>query len=124
MTVDAPEPLRLVRQPLALSVLQAIASQQFGDLVKAVVDIASGIMVIGGELHADEEAYLLDLGSAQGDVWGINLYPDQFGTDDFIEFDSMINLRPSQGNRTRSVDDAATRQAIVEIVATLVHADA
>lgn len=124
MTVDAPEPLRLVRQPLALSVLQAIASQQFGDLVKAVVDIATGIMVIGGELHADEEAYLLDLGSAQGDVWGINLYPDHFGTDDFIEFDSMINLRPSQGNRTRSVDDAPTRDAVVAIVATLVHADA
>lgn len=124
MTVDAPDPLRLVRQPVALSVLRAIASQQFGDLVKAVIDIATGIMVIGGELHADEEAYLLDLGSAQGDVWGINLYPDQFGTDDFIEFDSMINLRPSQGNRTRSVDDAAARQAIVEIVATLVHADA
>jgi len=81
-------------------------------------------MVIGAELHADEEAYLLDLGSAQGDVWGVNLYPDQFGTDDFIEFDSMINLRPSQGNRTRSVDDAAARQAIVEIVTTLVHADA
>ena len=124
MTVDAPEPLRLARQPLALSVLQAIAGQQFGDLVKAVVDIATGIMVIGGELHADEEAYLLDLGSVQGDVWGINLYPDQFGTDDFIEFDSMINLRPSQGNRTRSVDDAAARQAIVEIVVRLVHADA
>jgi len=124
MTVDAPEPLRLVRQPLALSVLHEIAGQQFGDLVKAVVDIATGIMVIGGELHADEEAFLLDIGSEQRDLWGINLYPDQFGTDDFIEFDSMINLRPSQGNRTRSVDDAATRQAIVEIVATLVHADA
>jgi len=124
MTVDAPEPLRLVRQPLALSVLHEIAGQQFGDLVKAVVDIATGIMVIGGELHADEEAFLLDIGSEQRNLWGINLYPDQFGTDDFIEFDSMINLRPSQGNRTRSVDDAAARQAIVEIVAALVHADA
>ncbi|MGH9223881.1 MAG: DUF5674 family protein [Acidimicrobiales bacterium] len=124
MTVDAPEPLRLVRHRLALSVLQAIARQQFGDLVKAVVDVAAGMMVIGGELHADEEAYLLDIGSEQRDLWGINLYPDQFGTEDFVEFDSMINLRPSRGNRTRSVDDAAARQAIVEIVATLVHADA
>ncbi len=81
-------------------------------------------MVIGGELHADEEAYLLDIGSEQRDLWGINLYPDHFGADDFVEFDSMINLRPSQGNRTRSVDDAAARQAIVEIVVRLVHADA
>lgn len=124
MTVDHPEPLRLVRQPIALSVLEAIAGRQFGDLVKAVVDISTGIMVIGGELHADEEAFLLDTGSEQRDLWGINLYPDQFGSDDFIEFDSMINLRPSQGNRTRAVDDGAARQAIVETVATLVHADA
>lgn len=63
------------------------------------------------------------LGSCQQQLWGINLYPAEYNTDDFIEFDSMINLRPSQGNRTRSVDDAATRQTIVEIVTHLVQSD-
>ena len=81
-------------------------------------------MVIGGELHADEEAFMLDTGSHQRDLWGINLYPGQFGAEAFVEFDSMINLRPSQGNRSRSVDDAATRTIIHDIVATLVQADA
>ena len=77
-------------------------------------------MTIGGELHADEEALLLDQGSRQQDLWGINLYPDKSG-DDFIEFDSMINLRPGQGNRSRDVQDPAIRQKIKDIVNQLVE---
>jgi hypothetical protein len=67
-------------------------------------------------MHSDLEALLLDAGSRQGDLWGINLYPAEFGTPAFLEFDSMINLRPGQGNRTRSVDDPGVRAAIEELV--------
>jgi hypothetical protein len=88
--------------------------------VKAVVDVDQGIMAVGGEMHADEEALLLDEGSAQPSLWGINLYPAQLGTPRFIEFDSVINIRPRQGNRTRSVDDAAVRAALASIVDRLV----
>jgi len=97
-----------------------MAEDGFGDMVKAVVDIRAGIIAIGGGLHADEEAVLLDLGSPQADLWGINLYPEQHGTEDWIEFDSMINVRPKQGNRSRSVEDAETRRRIVDIVSRLV----
>jgi hypothetical protein len=76
-------------------------------------------MAIGGELHADEEAALLEDGSLQDDLWGINLYPAERG-DDLIEFDSMINVRPSRGNRSRSVEDGALRERIRRIVADLV----
>ncbi len=79
--------------------LAKMATSQFLDLIKAVVDIEKRSMAVGGELHADEEAVLLDGGSAQKDLWGINLYPGKTG-DEFIEFDSMINLRPSCGNRS------------------------
>ena len=81
-----------------------MAREQFGDMVKAVVDVEQGIMAIGGELHADEEAVLLDQGSRQADLWGINLYPDAAAVR-ALEFDSMINVRPAQGNRSRSVED-------------------
>lgn len=93
-----------------------IARETFGDLVKAVVDTASGVLLLDMELHADGEAVLLDGGSRQQDIWGINLYPESWGSPDFIEFDSMINIRPRQGNRTRGVDDPALRQRILEIV--------
>ena len=89
----------------------------FGELVKAVIDVNKGIMVLDAELHADEEKFLLDRGSSQADLWGINLYPDDYDEiDDFIEFDSMINLRPSWGNMTRGVDDVKIQKKIIEIV--------
>jgi hypothetical protein len=112
-------PPRIVREQLTRSELVKIASDQFGDMVKAVVDVDRGIMALGGELHSDEEAVLLDDGSAQSNLWGINLYPSADEAD-WIDYDSMINVRPSQGNRTRSVEDAALRDKISRIVNELV----
>ena len=95
-----------------------MAREGFGDLVKAVVDVARGIMAVGGELHADEEAMLLERGSLQRDLWGINIYPEITGPDR-VEFDSMINIRPAQGNRSRSVDDPVVREQILGVVEAL-----
>lgn len=110
----------LVEKQIEKAVLIKLAEERFGDLVKAVVDIERGIMMVGGELHVDEEALLLEEGSRQQDLWGINLYPEKSG-DEFIEFDSMVNLRPSQGNRSRNVDDPVTRQKIRDVVNRLVQ---
>jgi hypothetical protein len=99
--------------------LKQMASAMFGDLVKAVVDVRREIMAVDAELHSDQEAYLLEKGSEQRDLWGINLYPE-FQDEAFVEFDSMINLRPSQGNRGRGVDDPGIRRKIREIVYSLV----
>jgi hypothetical protein len=107
------------QNPLHLNELQKLAAAMFGDMVKAVVDIGRDIMAVDAELHADEEALLIENGSNQSDLWGINLYPELQG-DDFVEFDSMINLRPSQGNRSRSVEDTAIRDRIRNIVNHLV----
>ena len=112
-------PIRIVSEPVDLDALRALARHQFGDFVKAVVDVGRGVMAIGGELHADEEAVLLEAGALQTDLWGINLYPDR-AEPELVEFDSMINVRPSQGNRSRGVDDAAVRRRIGEIVGRLV----
>ncbi len=96
--------MKLITDTISRDELKQMANHSFGDLVKAVVDIEKMTMVVDAGLHADEEAYLLSQGSKQENLWGINLYPDSYETD-FIEFDSMINLRPNQNNRTRSVDD-------------------
>ena len=116
--MEAP-PLRIIREPISRSELTTIAAQQFGDMVKAVVDIGRRIMAIGGELHADEEAILLQDGARQAELWGINLYPGTAG-EEWIEYDSMINVRPSQGNLSRDVQDAVVRQSIRQIVECLV----
>jgi hypothetical protein len=97
-----------------------MAAEQFGDFVKAVVDIGREVMVLGGELHADEEALLIEEGGRQTDLWGINIYPD-LPPAERIEYDSMINVRPAQGNRSRSVDDPIIRERIARVVAVLVR---
>jgi hypothetical protein len=104
---------------IRLNELSELAEALFGDLVKAVVDIEKNAMVVDAELHADEEALLMEQGSEQNNLWGINLYPELQG-DDFVEFDSMINLRPSLGNRSRGVEDPEIREKILRIVNELV----
>ena len=114
--------MRIVEESISLAELAELARAGFGEMVKAVVDIERGVLAIGAELHADEEALLLESGSVQEHLWGINLYPEEMGASDFIEFDSMINIRPSQGNRTRGVEDPEIRERIVEIVHAQVRA--
>ena len=82
------------------------------EMVKGVVDVEKGLLAIDAELHADLEKLLLDNGSDQFDLWGINLYFDG----ELVEFDSMINIRPTQGNRSRSVENKKTQRQILEIV--------
>ena len=112
--------MQVVRDRINLAELKGMAEHGFGTLVKAVVDVEAGIMAVDAELHSDEEALLLENGSAQRDLWGINLYPDIAG-EDWIEFDSLINLRPAAGNRSRGVDDPVVRERIRGIVTRLVQ---
>ena len=109
-------------ESLSIAELEEMAENMYGELVKAVVDVERRILVVDAGLHVDEEQYLLENGSAQADLWGINLYPESFGDDDFVEFDAMINIRPAQGNRSRSVEDEEVRDTILEIVRQVVHA--
>lgn len=106
--------------PITLAELQQLVPGRFRDFVKGVVDLDRGVLLIDADMHADQEARLLAEGSRQKDLWGINLYPHIDGAD-WLEFDSMINLRPSFGNRSRGIDDAGTREAITNMLALVVR---
>ena len=109
------------KNPLSIKTLIQLADEQFaGELVKAVVDIEKELMVIGGAMHADEEALMIEDGSLQNSLWGINLRP---GDSELIEFDSMINIRPHQNNRSRGVEDEKIQRKITEVVGKLVVND-
>ncbi|MBI4668891.1 MAG: hypothetical protein HY747_06865 [Elusimicrobia bacterium] len=111
--------IKIIKEAVSRQDLAEMAKGQFGDFVKAMVDIQNNIMAVGADLHADEEALLLEQGSRQELLWGINIYPDQHD-ESWIEFDSMINLRPSQGNRSRGVDKPEIRDNIRKVVERLV----
>lgn len=111
--------MKLIDKNIPLDELKKLSERMFGGLVKAVVDVKKKIMVVDAAMHADEEQYLLGLGSQQDDLWGINLYPEVEG-DDFIEFDSMINVRPRLNNFSRSIENKELQKEIRSIVSTLV----
>ena len=108
--------MKIIADVITLEELKEIASAMFGNSVKAVVDAGRELIALDAELHSDLEALLLQDGSKQSDLWGINLYPELQG-DEFIEFDSMINMRPSQNNRSRGVNDEEIRKKIIVIAA-------
>ncbi len=104
----------ILKEKITLSELKEIAGHIFGDMVKAVADVDKQILAIDAELHSDLESELLANGSNQESLWGFNLYPEE--SEDFIEYDSLINIRPRQNNRSRDVEDPVIREKIVEIV--------
>ena len=109
-------PTKIIEQQVKKSDLVDLElKHKFGALVKVVVDIERAVMVAGMTMHADGEEILLENGSKQADLWGINLYLQQ-SDDEWIEYDSIINLRPSQGNDSRGVDNPLVREKIREIV--------
>ena len=112
--------MTLIEEPISSLELREAGEELFGDMVKAVVDVEKGIMAVGAELHADEEAFLLERDSRQENLWGINLYTTR-PVAEMVEFDSMINIRPRQGNRSRGVEDVGVREQIIEIVRKLVR---
>ena len=107
--------MEIITEKLTLEKLRQIAAATFGDLVKAVVDIDREIIAVDAELHSDLEAMLLEDGSRQKSLWGINFYPDAQG-DEFVEFDSLINMRPSEGNRSRGIENEEISKKIIQIV--------
>jgi len=112
--------MKIVKDKISIEELKKMSREMFGNLVKAVVDVEKKIMAVDGELHSDEEALLIENGSEPKNLWGINIYPE-IKDENWIEFDSMINLRPSQGNRSRGVDNPEIRKKIIEIVNNLIE---
>jgi hypothetical protein len=118
--LDTAGSMKIVQHSISNTELSEMAEKMFERLVKAVIDVEREIMVVDAAMHADEEFLLLEDGSEQHNLWGFNLHPDKYGIDDFIVFDSMINIRPRQGNRSRGVDNPEIQKRIRKIVHNLV----
>ena len=107
--------MQILQKSITRAELAALAENTFGDMIKCVADVKRGLLALDAELHADLERLLLENGSAGEDLWGFNLYSEEEG-DDFIEYDSLINIRSWQNNPTRDVRNPDIREAIKQIV--------
>lgn len=110
--------MRILESPITKSELIQTSTNFIDDnTIKAVADIERNLLAVDSPMHYDCEQLLIENGSKPEDLWGINLYLDEDNLDDLVEFDSMINIRPAQGNRSRSVEDPATQARVKEVVA-------
>ena len=111
--------IKIVTEPIALDEVRELAKELYHDMVKGVADVRQGIIALGGEWHMDGNNELIRHGSEQPDLWGFNLYVDERG-DAAVEYISLINIRPAQGNREMELKDTATRAQIRAILQRLV----
>ena len=110
--------IKIIKEKISEKELRSLTEASYGDMIKGVVDVKQEILALGGELHADAEAALLEEGSSQADLWGFNIYPGK-PKDQRIEFSSFINIRPSQGNRSIEIKDPDLKRKIREIIDSL-----
>jgi len=106
--------IEIIREKISKEKLKKLCEDSFGKVIKIVVDIERGILAAGGELHADEEAVLLENGSKQEFLWGGNFYPYK-NPDERIEYLALINIRPSKGNRSMKIEDIDIKNKFKEI---------
>ena len=107
--------IRIHKEAVDMSTVIQMAEETFGDFVKGVVDIEQNLLGLGGELHSDIEEVLLNQGSAQQNLWGINVHPHE-NWPEMVDFDSLINIRPRQNNRSRDVEDELLRERILKLI--------
>lgn len=111
--------IRIIREPTTLDILNELAGIYHKRLVKGVADIELGIIALGGEWHIDANNVLTADGSMQSNLWGFNVYPQEKG-DKAIKYNSMINIRPAQGNTSMDVQGASLQGAIRSLVGKLI----
>ncbi len=91
--------------------------EELKTMIKIVVDIEREVLAGGGEMHSDCETLLLDGGSKQADLWGANWYPER----QYIEFESLINIRPRAGNRSMIIQNKEICQKVESITRNLLE---
>ena len=118
MAENAPD-IVILDQRIDPAELARLVNLVFENMVKYVVDIERRLAAVGGELHADAEQLLLERGSRPADLWGANYYPGR-EPEGCIEYTSLINIRPAQGNRSMLIADPSIRERVREITFALI----
>jgi hypothetical protein len=107
---------------ISVAELQKMAQKMDGNIVKADVDLAKNIVIVDMPMHFEGEQELLQKGSDQQNLWGINLLPAKYGTDQFIIYESMINIKVHQNNPSITIKSTTIRNQIKNIIERVVYA--
>lgn len=107
--------IKIVKDKITIDELKELAKTFYGSMIKGVVDIEKGLVAFGGEYHMDANTLLIENGSEQKNIWGFNLYFDK-PKENWIEYTSLINIRPAVGNNDMEVQDDNIKKIMKEII--------
>jgi len=111
--------IRIITEPIPLVEVEELAKDTYTTMIKGVVDIEKAIIALGGEYHIDANNKLTEMGSKQPDIWGFNIQFDKIG-DEWLQYTSLINIRPAVGNRGMLVKDQRIQKRMREIIESLI----
>ena len=95
--------------------VKKLADFWYGTMIKGTVDIESGRVALGGDYHIESSEILTSSGSKFEDIWGFNIRFEE-NEDGVLEFDSMVNIKPNLGNRSRSINNQEIIKKVTEII--------
>ena len=112
--------IRIIKEKISKQDLVDLGKEFYFEMVKGVVDVEKNIIALGGEWHIDANQVLIKNGSSQENLWGFNIYLNR-PKEDRLEYNSLINIRPSQGNKNMEIENEKLKNCIFEIVNNLVE---
>lgn len=111
--------MKIISTPIKKEEILNKYNHFFKKMVKAVVDVENKIIAVDAELHADLEEMLIENGSGQNSLWGINLYLEN-EKDDWLAYTALINIRPALGNNGMEIKNETIKKKVAEIVYQLI----
>lgn len=102
--------IHIIREQTTKQQLQEMM-EMLETYVKLAVDIERGILAVGGAMYADCEAVLLEDGGQQEFIWGADWNPES----QEVTFESLINIRPRQNNRSLELQDPELRKRVEQV---------
>lgn len=107
--------ITIVEEKISITELEEIAKEFYTPMIKGVVDIETRSIAFGGEYHIDANQKLIERNSKQKDIWGFNVYLNR-PRDVWVEYTSLINIRPGQDNFDMEVSSTQIREKMLQII--------
>lgn len=85
--------------------------EQFEVYIKTVIDLKRKVCSAGCDRHFESETILLENGSKQNDIWGGGIDLET----KIIDFNSFINIRPTQNNTSNEIQDKNIRKKFEDV---------
>lgn len=107
--------IQILNNKISIDEAKKLADGWYGTMIKGCVDIEQSRVALGGDYHIESSELLTKSGSKFEDVWGFNIRFEE-NPDGVLEFDSMVNLKPNFGNRSRGINNQEVSNKAREVI--------